>query len=136
MPSCLAYQCANTTGRTNEKKGFFIVPRPVNRTEKLRATRWLHNIGTGLNINKFTFGKNSVVCEDHFHPLCIKDDIKARVMGLVPKKKALVDGAVPTIFKHKVYEEINMDSTKVLKRNTSLKRKVEVERTDVSYSVI
>ena len=77
-----------------------------------------------------------MVCEDHFHPLCIKDDIKARVMGLVPKKKALVDEAVPTIFKHKVYEEINMDGTKVLKRNTSLKRKVEVERTDVSYSVI
>ncbi|XP_057311857.1 uncharacterized protein LOC130649569 [Hydractinia symbiolongicarpus] len=127
MPSCLAYGCSQTTGRVTAKKSFFMIPKPVNTTEKLRAAQWLHNIGTGLNVETFPFGKNKVVWEDHFHPDCIKDDLKGRLTGIPSKRKELLCGAVPTIFKHKTYEFINMDGTTVLKRDSSLKRKMQEE---------
>lgn len=79
------------------------------------------------------FGKNKVVCEDHFHPDRIKDDMRGRMTGVKSKRKELVCGAVPTIFKHKTYDIINMDGTSILKRNHSLKRKMLEERKHVSY---
>ncbi|XP_057291883.1 uncharacterized protein LOC130614472 [Hydractinia symbiolongicarpus] len=127
MPSCLAYGCSQTTGRVTTKKSFFMIPKPVNTTENFRAAQWLHNIGTGLNVETFPFGKNKVVCEDHFHPDCIKDDLKGRLTGIPSKRKELLCGAVPTIFKHETYESINMDGTTVLKRDSSLKRKMQEE---------
>lgn len=39
MPTCLAYGCSETTGRVKVKKSFFMVPKPVSDSEKLRAMR-------------------------------------------------------------------------------------------------
>ena len=43
----------------------------------------------------------------------------------------LLPVAVPTIFTHHVYEEINVDGTSVLKRNSSVKRRKEHENQEV-----
>ena len=100
----------------------FRVPRPVNESEKLRAAKWLHNIGTGHDVKHYNFTKDRVVCEDHFHPDCFKVDMKAKLLNYEPRSKTLVPGAIPTIFSHKVYAQINMDGTVVTTRPKRAKR--------------
>ena len=46
MPTCQAYKCTNTTGRTTKCKNFKI-PEPKNATERKRVQQWLHNMGMG-----------------------------------------------------------------------------------------
>ena len=71
MPSCLAYRCSNTTGKVKDKH-FYRFPDP--NKEKLRAVRWLPNMGNSkYTINNFVASRNKVLCEDHFHPNCIAD---------------------------------------------------------------
>ena len=67
MPTCQAYKCTNTTGRTTKGKSFFKIPEPKNVTERKRAQQWLHNMSMGQDIKTFKFSRNSVLCEDHFH---------------------------------------------------------------------
>ena len=133
MPTCKAYGCSNRTGRLEVKKSFFMIPRPVNEDEKLRAARWLHNIGTGHTVANYKFGKDVTLCEDHFDPICFKEDLMTKLTGIKPKtvRKDLVSGAVPSIFKHKVYNVVNMDGTQILQRPTSIKRREEIERDEV-----
>ena len=135
MPSCLAFGCTNTTGRTVEKS-FYKIPNPKN--EKARASRWLHNMGNARwTVNNFVASKDRVLCSDHFHPDCFKRDLKFELMPhlMKTKKRDFVPGAVPTIFPHKVYDEINMDGTKVVKKlSVSRKRTLELERSQVSKS--
>ena len=68
----------NTTGRTTKVKSFFKIPEPKNATERNRAQQCLHNMG-----------RNSVLCEDHFHKNCI--NIKRKLMyehfNMQPGKK-------------------------------------------------
>ena len=133
MPTCKAYGCKNSTGK-GEKKSFFMIPRPKCKDEKLRCLRWLlHNIGCAdVDIERFKFGKDTVVCEDHFHPDCIKKDIISPEQLKKRKKKELIPGAVPTIFVHKTYDDINMDGTKCLQqRSSSVKRSKELEHSEV-----
>ena len=61
----------------------------------------------------------------------MKDDIRARIMGYTPKMW-LKPGAVPTIFKHKVFTMINMDGEIAAERASTLKRKEENARKEVS----
>ena len=68
MPPCLAPGCSHATGRV-KKKSFFRIPKPVNDSEKDRVKKWFANLKTGLKIETFKFGKDSVHCEDHFHPV-------------------------------------------------------------------
>lgn len=42
-------------------KKVFLWIKAMNASEKRRATRWLHNIGTWLNVETFAFGRNKVV---------------------------------------------------------------------------
>ena len=77
-----------------------------------QAERWLHNIGTGYAVESFYF-KGRVVCSDHFHANCFEVDMMANVMGSTSKRRNLKSGAVPTIFKHKTYDMINMNGCKV-----------------------
>ena len=137
MPTCKAFGCKNSTGKLKERKSFFMIPRPKNVEEKLRCLRWLHNISRAdVNINNTNFGKDCVLCEDHFHPDCMKREvIDSEELGK-RRKKELVSGAVPTIFEHKTYEEINMDGTKVLQRSSSIKRTKAVDRLQVSQCYI
>ena len=121
MPTCLAYGCANTTDRVSIKKGFFMIPRPLKENKKNQSLKWFHNMGTGMDIKKFSFGRNKCLCEDHFHPDCFKCDLKAELMGTNPRKE-LLPGAIPTIFKHRNFDQINMDGTKIINRTSSLKR--------------
>ena len=130
MPSCAAYGCSYATGKTTEKRSVFRVPRPINEVEKLRASRWLHNIGTGHDIKNYNFSANKVVCEDHFHLQCFQLDKKAMLLNYEPKAKKLVPGAIPTIFNHKTFEQINMDGTVV---TTRAKRTRKEDNSQVSY---
>lgn len=128
MPTCLAYGCSNASGRSGGKR-FFMVPKPSNETEKSRASKWLHNMGTGFTIQSFSFGRDKTLCADHFHEACFKEDLQAKLMGYKPKK-LLLPGAIPTIFKHKTFNQINIDSSTVVKRARS-KRQHDSERSEV-----
>ena len=136
MPSCLAFGCANTNGRSVEVS-FYRIPDP--KKDKARAARWLHNMGNSTwKISNFVATKDRVVCSDHFHPDCFKRDLKFELLPQTSqakkkKRKELVPGAVPSVFVHKVYEEINMDGTKVASTPAaSRKRTLELERTQVN----
>ena len=100
MPTCAAHGCVNTTGRLKEKKSFFRIPRPVTESEKKRAAKWLHNMGMGQNVKTYVFGQDKVLCQDHFHPSCLKEDMRAKILGYKPKKEKqeLLPGSLPTIF--------------------------------------
>ena len=102
MPECQAYGCLNKRGEGNSKgKSFFVIPDGRKYPEKRELSQqWLHNIGTGHTVEKFSFGKHKLVCEDHFKPDCFKEDLQARLMGTVPKK-ILKEYAVPEIFVHR-----------------------------------
>ena len=92
------------------------------------------------NINNFEFSRNRVLCSDHFHSSCFERNMQSELLDKddFPQRKKpnrkLIDGAIPTIFKHKVYDEINMDGTKVLlKESASRKRSLDLERKHVSF---
>ena len=52
------------------------------------------------------------------------------------KKKKLRPGAIPTMFKHKVYDVINLDGTTVsFKSSASQKRRSTLERTNERSTV-
>ena len=120
MPSCQAYGCSNTTGKANGKR-FYSIPNPKKKNEKTRAATWLHNIGTGYNVHNFNvhnfkFGNTKFVCSDHFHQDCFNHVKRELIEKYVDPSKCyleLLPGAVPTIFKHRVYDLINMDGKKV-----------------------
>ncbi|KAJ8049969.1 hypothetical protein HOLleu_02957 [Holothuria leucospilota] len=100
MPECQAYGCVNRRGEEGAGKGkrYFVIPDGKKNPEKRELSqRWLNNIGTGHSVEKFTFGKHKVVCEDHFRPECFEEDIRARLMGETPRK-ILKPDAVPEIF--------------------------------------
>ena len=59
------------------------------------------------------YSKGKVVCSDHFHANYFEVDMMANVMGNTSKRRNLKSGAVPTIFKHKTYDMINMNGCKV-----------------------
>ena len=95
MPTCLAPDCPNTTGKV--KKSFFLFPKPINDAVKQQVKKWLINLETGLKIETFKFGKNSLICEEDFHSKCFARDLKSELMNL-PLKKKLIPGAIPTIY--------------------------------------
>ena len=135
MPTCKAVGCKNSTGKVKGKKSFFMIPRPKDDSERQRCIRWLHNINRAdLTIANANFGKDCVLCEDHFHPDCTKQELVDPVAELGGKRarKELKPGAVPTIFQHKTFDEINMDGTKVLFRTSSLQRSRNVDHSQVS----
>ena len=53
MPTCQAYKCTNTTGRTTKGKSFFKIPEAKNATEWRRVQQWLHNMGIGQDIRVY-----------------------------------------------------------------------------------
>ena len=139
MPSCLAFECSSTTGKVREKKSFHKIPNP--KKEKARASQWIHNMGNAkIEVNKFEASKDKVCCSDHFHKNCFKRNFMSELMPNHSKKLStdLVDGAIPTIFKHKVYDVINMDGTSMppLKESASRKRTLENERAQVINNIV
>ena len=112
-------------------KSFYQIPDP--KKEQKRAARWIHNIGNAkLNVKTFVPSKDKVVCSDHFHENCIQRDLRYEMKLKKNRSKFLVVGSVPTIFKHKVYDEINMDGTKINRKPSALqKRKKDIERREV-----
>ena len=123
--------CSNKSGKLQKKRSFFQVPFPKNEKEEQRATRWLHNIGTGYTIHTFKFSVDRKVCEDHFHPDCFERNLQAEMLGYKAKKQ-LQEGAVPTIFGYRVYDQINMDGTVVSNRIASSKQSKHLDDVDVS----
>ena len=53
MPTCQAYKCTNTTGRTTKDESFFKIPEPKNAAERKRAQQWIHNMSMGQDIKRF-----------------------------------------------------------------------------------
>ena len=131
MPTCIAYGCSNTAKKSDIKRGFFQVPFPKNEEGKKHAARWLHNIGTGYTVQTFRFTEGKKVCEDHFHPDCFERNLQAELLNYKAKRK-LRPGAVPTIFKHQVFDQINMDGTVLSSRVGSAKRIKRLEDNTVS----
>ena len=99
MAECKAWGCKNNK-RKNPEKHYFCVPKPATEEKKARVRQWLHNLGTGHTLESFTFGRNSVVCEDHFEARFFKRDLQAELLRL-PAKHRLTEDAVPTIFIHR-----------------------------------
>ena len=95
-------------------------------------------MGMGQDIKTFKFSRNSVLCEDHFHKDCIKRNLMYEHFNMQPGKKELVEGAVPTIFAHQIFDQINMDGTKVLltRHVSENKRKRDVEKDHQQVSFV
>ncbi|XP_066916354.1 uncharacterized protein [Clytia hemisphaerica] len=139
MPSCLALGCTNTTGKPKEKeepKSFHRIPDP--QKYRLLSARWLNNMANAKwNLYNFEANRNRVLCSDHFHLNCYARDLMAELLGTDKfhqrkrRDRKLVEGAIPTIFKHKIFDEINIDGTKVLlTESASRKRSLNLERKD------
>ena len=89
------------------------------------------------DIKTFNFSRNSVLCEYHFHKDFIKSNLMYERFNMQLGKKELVLGAAPTIFAHQVFDQINMDETKVLLTRHVLenkrKRNTEKDHQQVSF---
>ncbi len=124
MAQCKAFGCYNNK-RANPKKHYFMIPTPSNPERTDLARQWLHNIGTGRSVDKFTFGRNSFVCEDHFEKTCYKRNLQAELLGEPCGRIRLTETAVPTIFVHRPSKtEKNKDSNREIRQETRSKRKV------------
>ncbi len=145
MAECKAFGCLNNK-RKNKDKHFFCVPKPSTPARKNIAKQWLHNIGTGKKVNKFTFGANSVVCEDHFEDSCFDERaaLQARLMGWKTRKRLKPD-AVPTIFVHRPAKSDTGRKTRLETRNklkvksSKILGKIQARRareTRVKYTLI
>ncbi len=107
MPKCKG--CKNLTGAN--KVSYYVIPNPyVHKNdhrrfeiERERTDKWLRHLEGGFDTTNFTFSHNQMICEDHFEPSMFKDDMKAKVMGLL-SRKLLKDGAYPTIFENNLAE--------------------------------
>ena len=108
ISSCKKIYCGNTTGNTPGKVSYFQCPSP--KTERKQAEIGLKTINTRYNTNTFKFLKDDVICSFHFHQNCFQIDVKAKLLGDELKGRTLKLGTLPTIFKHKVFHIINMNS--------------------------
>ena len=94
MPMCIAVGCDNMTGL--QKKSFFRIPSPYKfidnkdrfQSKKARTDKWLHSLKRRFVTEKFVFGKDKVLCEDHFESPMFKD-MKAKILGHTPNAKIL-----------------------------------------------
>lgn len=124
MPSCIVPGCHNNTGKpTTEPKSYHQVPDPQKNYPL--CERWLNNISNPkYNINKLVASRSRLVCSDHFHSNCFVRDLKLELLDKdqFPLRKKpntiLVEGSIPTIFKNKIFEEININGTKALPKVT------------------
>ncbi len=99
MPTCMAFNCANTTGKTDDKSVIFT--RIPSRPDQARV-EWLTRLHReDIDPKKFMPGKDHVLCSKHFEDGCFEVDMEARLMHGVEKRK-FKDTAmiVPTIFSH------------------------------------
>ena len=112
MPSCSAFGCSNNTS-TPGIRSYHRFPNATKNLALLAA--WIHNIGTGFTVHTFRDNKYVRVCSEHFHPECFVEDKIQLLLGYKPKAK-LKDGAIPTLFKHKIYQRINIDGTVIGER--------------------
>lgn len=133
MPVCLAVGCLNKSGK-NDTNHYFKIPDPKKDSEL--CSRWLHNIGNAKwNIRNFEAKPHRVVCGEHFHSDCFERDLMFELMpdqANWQRKMILRTGAIPTVFKHKVFDIINLDGNTVsLKLSASRKRSLSLERTEV-----
>ncbi|KAJ8028496.1 Histone deacetylase complex subunit SAP30L [Holothuria leucospilota] len=95
MPYCKAYGCTNHSGRV--KKSMFKLPDPDRRPEIFK--QWIDAINTDkFKVKPYVVNKHDVLCEDHFTPDCFEQNIRAKVMGFIPRGKRLKEDAVPSIF--------------------------------------
>ena len=105
MPMCMVVGCDNMTGYY--QKSFFRIPNPYKfkdnkdlfAKEKARTDKWLSSLKRGFTTEKFKFGKDRVLCDDHFVESMFKEDMKARLLGCAPSK-ILKGDAYPTKFSH------------------------------------
>ena len=74
---------------------------------------------------KFTFGKDKVLCEDPFESSMFKEDMQAKILGYTPNAKILKKTAYPTRFDHIAVKKA---------RESSEKRSQVKDRKDVSSS--
>ena len=69
--------------------------------------------GMGQHTKTFKFSRISVLYEDHFHKDCTKRNLMYEHFNMQPGKRELVEGAVPTIFAHQIFDQINMDGNSI-----------------------
>ncbi|XP_062574997.1 uncharacterized protein LOC134236860 [Saccostrea cucullata] len=123
MPQCLAKFCTVVRGNGIST---FSIPDPKKNYEL--CAKWIQNLGNAkLNPKTFVFSKDKIVCERHFKEDCIKEDIRAKIMGYTPHRKQLKEDAVPTIFD---------DSKPKKRRQISLKRSEKKKKQEIIRSVM
>ena len=95
------------------------------------------NRNAKINVNTF---EDKVCCSDNFHKDCFKRNFRSELKLYHSKKLStdLVDCAIATIFKHKVYDVINMDGTSMppLKESASRKPMLENERAHIINNIM
>ncbi|KAL5011770.1 hypothetical protein ScPMuIL_010321 [Solemya velum] len=99
MPTCMAYNCANTSGKTDDKSVIFTrIPATPDHVRVEWLTR-LHR--EDIDPKKFLPGKDHVLCSRHFDERCFEIDMALKLMKGVEKRKFKdTTTIVPTIFSH------------------------------------
>lgn len=111
MSICQAIGCYNTKGK---HPGIYH-PFPDPNLNKEQATLWLKNLASGYTLQSFIFDNSKVLCGEHFHPDCyetVKINKTNNLPGYFSRTSQLKKGALPTIFKNKVYDIINVNGEK------------------------
>ena len=81
MPSCLAFGCSNTSGKTQDVS-YYQIPDP--KKNRALASRWLHKTGNSKwNVNNLIPSRDRGVCSEHFHPNCLQRDLNSMETLLV-----------------------------------------------------
>ncbi|KAL5021024.1 hypothetical protein ScPMuIL_000179 [Solemya velum] len=95
----MAYSCANTTGKTDDKSVIFTrIPATPDHVRVEWLTR-LHR--EDIDPKKFLPGKDHVLCSRHFDERCFEIDMALKLMKGVEKRKFKdTTTIVPTIFSH------------------------------------
>ncbi|KAL5011037.1 hypothetical protein ScPMuIL_013342 [Solemya velum] len=99
MLTSMAYSCANTTGRTDDKSVIFTrIPATPDHVTVECLTR-LHR--EDIDPKKFLPGKNHVLCSRNFDERCFEIDMALKLMKGVEKRKFKdTTTIVPIIFSH------------------------------------
>ena len=116
MPFCLVPDCKNNS---NDTKGTRISYHRLPLDEKL-AQQWLEKTKRANPPKR----NSCYVCSDHFDSDCFERSYKFELTGQ-KEKRALKDGAVPTIFKF-------AQKGKPKERTASIKRRRKRENSEVS----
>lgn len=117
MPTCMAFGCSNTTGRSKVDGKSVLFTRIPSAPDSVRI-EWLTRIHRADIDPKTFFPTNqNVLCSEHFTPECFEIDMRAKIMEGIEKRKFKDTTTItPTLFSHKQSAKTRQHTEKRLAR--------------------